>query len=116
CPPLPWSEQVRRTLTSHAADTPTLAACAAALGVSDRTLVRRMAAEGTRFGAVLDDHRRDLAMILARNNDMTAKDIARAVGFDSHQSLRRAFLRWTGLPLGRWRSGQADAPVQQQPS
>jgi AraC-like DNA-binding protein len=102
-----WSVRVRRALMSQTAEDPTLNACASALGISSRSLVRRLGQEGTTFGRVLDDHRRELALILARESQLGAKDIARAVGFGSHQSLRRAFRAWTGKPLGEWRAFEA---------
>nr|WP_087574919.1 AraC family transcriptional regulator [Sphingomonas sp. CDS-1] len=101
-----YGSRVKRLLVSGALERPTLGQAADALGVSSRTLVRRLTSEGTSFGQILDEHRRDHALILAREGRLGAKDIARALGFRNHQSLRRAFLKWTGEPLGRWRTGQ----------
>ncbi len=100
------SDRLAQLLSTGALERQTIDGAADALGLSSRTLVRRLTQEGTSFGRILDDHRRALALILAREGQMGAKDIARAVGFRNHQSLRRAFLQWTGQPLGRWRADQ----------
>lgn len=99
-------DRVRHLLIADRLERQTIEGAAAALGLSHRTLVRHLTREGTSFWQILDDHRRAHALILAREGRLGAKDIARVLGFANHQSLRRAFLRWTGHPLGRWRADQ----------
>lgn len=105
-PPPSLGQRIARLLSDGRLERQTIDGMADALGLSSRTLVRHLMQEGTSFGRILDDHRRTHALILAREGRLGAKDIARAVGFTNHQSLRRAFLQWTGQPLGRWRAAQ----------
>ena len=73
-----------------------LPAVARSLGVSARTLQRRLAAEGTDFARVLDEVRADAAVELLRAGDLGFTAIADRVGFADAKSLRRAFVRWFG--------------------
>jgi len=80
----------------------TLRAAAMALGHSERTLVRRLAEEGTSFCAELDGFRRRYGMALVAQGGLQAKQVAHLVGFASENSLRKAFKKWTGVPIGAW--------------
>ena len=64
------------------------------LHVSLRTLQRRLSDEGTRFSAVVDMVRRDVALELLAEG-MTVERTARAVGFSGSRALIRATKRWT---------------------
>jgi AraC-like DNA-binding protein len=99
-----FSARVRRQLMANMQEHASLTGTAATLGTSTRTLVRHLATEGTTFGEILEHHRREHALILARDGRLGAKDIARLLGYRSHQSLRKAFVKWTGQPLGQWRT------------
>jgi AraC-like DNA-binding protein len=98
-----YAERVRRYLVLNEGSPPKVAAAATDIGVSDRTLIRRLAEEGTSFRAVLEDHRRGYALALARDGQRGLKQIAAALGYRSEQSFKRAFVQWTGKPLGQWR-------------
>lgn len=66
------------------------------LGMSVRTLSRKLAAERTSYRALLDETRMHAAV---RDLTQTARpiaDIAYRLGFASSQSFHRAFRRWTG--------------------
>jgi AraC-like DNA-binding protein len=76
---------------------------AARLGMSFRTLQRRLDQEGTSYFAVLDGARRELAMRLLRDQSRKQLDVALESGFDSASSLHRAFLRWIGETPGQFR-------------
>ena len=97
------ADRVRRHLVLGEGQPPSLAAAAADLGTRTRTLVRRLAGEGTSFGVLLDEHRRGYALALARDGRMGSKQISAALGYRSEQSFKRAFVQWTGQPLGQWR-------------
>lgn len=66
------------------------------LGVSSRTLQRRLRDEGTSFKAVVDTTRESLALHYLRRTRLTATEIAYLLGFDEATSFFRAFQRWTG--------------------
>jgi len=66
-----------------------------ALGMTSRTLRRHLAAEGTSFGAILDDVRFSLATEYLKTTKMSTDDIALLLGFSDGANFRRAFKRWT---------------------
>ncbi len=69
---------------------------ARALGMSTRGLQRRLAAESTTYGAVVDDTRRDLAVAYLREGRCSVTDVGYLLGFAGAASFTRAFRRWTG--------------------
>jgi AraC-like DNA-binding protein len=66
------------------------------LALSERTLHRRLAEEGTRFSAMVDEARYSRARELLMDGHMTIERIASAVGFAEPSSFSRAFKRWSG--------------------
>ena len=79
-----------------AAGRPRAGAVAAALGVTEPTLYRRLKAEGTTFETVLDALRHRLATHYLRDRKLAAKDAAYRLGFSDPSAFSRAFPRWTG--------------------
>jgi AraC-like DNA-binding protein len=69
---------------------------AAELGVSRRTLARRLAAEGLTFRKVLGRLRFDLAKRYIREQDLPVSEIAWLLGYQEASALNHAFKRWTG--------------------
>jgi AraC-like DNA-binding protein len=69
---------------------------AAELGVSRRTLARRLADEGLTFRKVLDDLRFDLSKRYLREEDLPISEIAWLLGYRETSALNHAFKRWTG--------------------
>lgn len=82
---------------------PTMEDMAAELGVTERTLRRRLADEGARYADIADDVRRRLSLSYLRTTRMTADDIASKVGFSDTANFRRAVRRWTGRTLAQVR-------------
>jgi AraC-like DNA-binding protein len=76
---------------------------AAELGVSRRTLARRLAAEGLTFRKVLDDLRFDLTKRYLREEDLPISEIAWLLGYRETSALNHAFKRWTGRTPTRGR-------------
>lgn len=70
------------------------------LGVSGRTLQRRLRDEGTTFQAVLDEVRREYATRYLADAHRTIADVAYSVGFSDVSAFHRAFRRWTGRTPG----------------
>jgi AraC-like DNA-binding protein len=94
----PWvTDQVRRALRtalSHA--DAQLEAVARRLGLTGRSLQRRLRDEGTAFQTVRDEMRRELAeRYLAQG--MSLAEISFLLGFSEPSAFFRAFKRWTGL-------------------
>lgn len=69
---------------------------AAALGLSTRTLQRRLHGESTSFQDVLNGTRERLARHYLTSTELSGGEIAFLLGFEDPNSLFRAFHRWTG--------------------
>jgi AraC-like DNA-binding protein len=67
-----------------------------ALGVSSRSLRRRLDEEGTSFREVVDGALGALAKRLVSDKDRPIEDVAYAMGFSHPNAFHRAFKRWTG--------------------
>jgi AraC-like DNA-binding protein len=78
------------------------------LGLSQRTLSRRLAGEGLTYERVLEEMRRDLALHYLRDPSLTVSRIAWLLGFREVAAFSNAFRRWTGCSPTRMREGQAD--------
>ena len=83
-----------------------LAETAKAVGLSDRTLNRRLAAEGTSFATLRDESRHTLACQLLESTRMAASDIAVVLGYANCSAFTRAFSRWTGIGPTQWRASR----------
>ena len=101
----PTRRHVHAVLTRCLSDgDPTRAKVAKAMALSERTLQRRLKAEGTSFQHVLDDTRRELAERYMTRSDLSLADIAYLLGFDDKSSLFRASKRWFGTSPGHRRA------------
>ncbi|MGE0542168.1 MAG: AraC family transcriptional regulator [Dehalococcoidia bacterium] len=98
-------EQVRWLMASSAGSFPTEERIAQSLGISERTLRRRLAQEGTGFRRMLDDARIALAKEHLRSSRRAVAEIAKLVGYTGVHSFHRAFKRATSLTPAAYRSG-----------
>ena len=73
-----------------------LASVARRLAMSERSLQRRLEAEGIGFAALIDAARRRRAESLLRSRDVSLTEIAFLLGFSEQSAFTRAFKRWTG--------------------
>jgi AraC-like DNA-binding protein len=90
-------DRVRRLLWSSLSDgIPDLDAVARQLGMSARTLQRRLREEGTAFAAVLSEFRQDMARPLLRDGQLAVSEVAFLLGYEDPSSFQRAFRRWSG--------------------
>ncbi len=103
----PVSQRVRELLIRHLpSGEPTREALAAALHLTPRTLLRRLAAEETHWKALLNDVRRELALSYLRQG-RSAAEITWQLGFADPSNFTRAFKRWTGTSPSAWRQQQS---------
>src|SRR5262249_50464578 len=65
------------------------------LGVSPRTLARRLAVEETNFNRVLDNMRCDLARRYLQERDVPISEVAWLLGYQEPSAFNHAFRRWT---------------------
>lgn len=100
-PSSPLVDRARRVIAGLDGP-PTLTTVARGVGVSARTLRRRLEEEGQSLRAVVDDVRRERAEALL-NAGAPIKEIAFALGFSEPSAFSRAYKRWTGRApkLGR---------------
>ena len=90
--------QVRRQLAEGMAEGPmTLTQVARRLHVSERSLQRRLDAEGTSFAQLVDEVRRDLALRYVADARIALGEVAYLLGFAEPSPFYRAFKRWTGM-------------------
>ena len=73
------------------------------LGMSERTLKRRLREERTTFKALRDGVRVETARALLMNRDLKVEAVARSVGFNGTPAFSKAFLRWSGCSPARYR-------------
>jgi AraC-like DNA-binding protein len=86
---------------------PGLSGAARRLGVSVRTLQRRLREQGTSFASILDEVRRELAQREVARGTMSFQEIAFLLGFSQASAFDRAFRRWTGRTPSAYRSASA---------
>ena len=71
--------------------------CARWLGMSGRTLQRRLAQEGMPFRDLVEQVLESLARSLLRTPGVSIRETATRLGYADVRSFHRAFLRWTGV-------------------
>lgn len=76
---------------------------AAKLGMSARTLQRKLHALGTSHQELLDEMRKDLALRYLREPGMAVCEVAYLLGFSESSAFHRAFKRWTGSTPSEFR-------------
>jgi len=76
---------------------PSAAEAGRQLGMSERTLHRRLAGQGLSFGSVLDQVREQRAVYLLDNSRLSIERVAEILGFAETASFSRAFKRWKGM-------------------
>lgn len=98
--------ELRQRLQSGDLD---IAAVAAAMAMSARTLQRRLHGLGTSFNAVCDEVRRSqaLAHVDRREPKLALSEIAFLVGYSDVRAFLRAFKRWTGMSPQQYRARQS---------
>jgi AraC-like DNA-binding protein len=70
---------------------------AESLGVSQRTLARRLAVEGATFSDLLESLRGDLARQYLADDGLTISQVAWLLGYQEVSAFTHAFKRWTGM-------------------
>lgn len=102
---VPLIDQVRGAVRGQLAQgrAPTREEIADSLGLSGRTLHRRLQDEGSSFRDILDDTRLQLARDYLRDTDLTVEAVAQRLGFQESQSFIRWFRPLAGTTPGEFR-------------
>jgi len=77
------------------------------LGMSARTLQRKLGEAGTTYKEILDDTRHTMALAYLSAPRHSVSDVTYLLGFSASSCFTRAFRRWTGCSPSDWRAGMA---------
>jgi len=95
--------KVRHQFHRSQPDWPSLMDMSGMLGLSRRTLVRRLEDEGLSYQYLLDETRNELACWYLRHTGQSLNVIAEKVGFSDQGNFTRGFRRWQGLAPSQYR-------------
>lgn len=95
---------IKRKLRTQSPEAwPELDVLAKMLFISSTTLQRRLQAEGLNYQRLKDEFRRDIAIDLLSNGNLTIAQISTRTGFQETSAFYRAFKKWTGVIPGAYR-------------
>lgn len=92
-----FATSLRLLLTGYLDEGLTMTDCADLVGMSDRTLQRRLAQHETTFNELLDQARFDSAKQLLQDKSISLSDIGYELGYANPANFTRAFRRWAGV-------------------
>jgi AraC-like DNA-binding protein len=93
----PLETQVYSAVTDSLPDgRPRKSQIARRLGMSERTLHRRLAEQGQTFQSIANHAQREAAESLLANGDSSLAEVAFLTGFSDQSAFTRAFKGWTG--------------------
>jgi AraC-like DNA-binding protein len=108
-------ERVKATLKRLlAGQRPGIEDVARELGLSPRTLQRRLAEERATFQRLMQEARRELARHYLLHSSLELNETAYLLGYEDAHSFFRAFHHWEGISPGHWRAiqqGVREAPT-----
>ncbi|PHR55194.1 MAG: hypothetical protein COA43_15690 [Robiginitomaculum sp.] len=93
------SQYLRNVLSLGA---PTLAQTAQELGLSERSLRRRLMENGTCFRVLLEHTRRELCQDFLQDQSLSFTKIGERLGYSEQSAFNRAFKNWYGLTPKRY--------------
>ena len=73
------------------------------LNLSQRSLQRKLEDKNVRFKDLLNNTRKDLALLYVKENHMSLTEITYLLGFSKQSNFSRAFKRWTGSSPKQYR-------------
>ena len=94
---------VRRLLVHSAGNFLRISEVAEQLHVTERTLRRRLAAEGTDFRTIFDDIKNTLAQNYLRKTSLSVVEIADLLNYAEATNFHRAFQRWNSTTPADYR-------------
>ena len=104
-----WSGRVLACLAEETGCNPGLGAVAQRLGLSERSLSRHLAAEGSSYRQLLDQTRYRAASELLVHSTLPIAAVASRLGYNDPANFNRAFRRWAGISPGSYRQARSRA-------
>lgn len=101
--PTGLADAVQRQLVEQTGRFPDLAHMARTLGMTPRTLRRRLEAENTSYRQIVTEVRKRLAEGYLRHTQMSTEEIAHRLNYSDSANFRHAFARWTQTSPGAFR-------------
>lgn len=103
-----WSYRVKNLLRLMIRqDLPRKEFIAEKLGMTSRTLQRKLAEEGTGYQELLDELRQEMAQNYLRDSSLSIDEIGAMLGFAEPRSFHRSFKQWMGVTPGQYREAHA---------
>jgi AraC-like DNA-binding protein len=103
--PMRCVDRVRVILSSApVAQLPEMVELSRKLGLSERTLRRKLEDEGTSYRELTQSIQYKAACAMLRDPDLTLQSIAHALGFADSTAFHRAFLRWAKFTPAEYRA------------
>jgi AraC-like DNA-binding protein len=100
-------DRVRRTLARDEGGFRSLENVADEIHLSQRTLKRRLAAQGVSFSTLVERERQEQALTLLRSSRFSIEEVAERLDYSNASTFVRAFRRWTGTTPAAYRRGRA---------
>lgn len=99
-----WVDELRQCVRHALQGTvPDASALARQMGLSPRTLSRRLHERGLTYQQIVDEARKELALRHLLNKDLKVLEVAFLLGFSELSTFYRAFRRWTGTTPAAYR-------------
>ena len=97
--------EVFRRMMEKPGEFPTMEDIASGMGMTPRTLRRRLFAKNKSFSDIFDDVRKALALEYLKATNITVEEVAELLGFADPANFRKSFKRWTGKRPSECRAG-----------
>jgi AraC-like DNA-binding protein len=108
--PATFDDDVRMAIVrSMCGERPSIERVARDLGVSVRTLQRRLSEGGHTYQALLHEVRKTAARRLLARTSLEPTDVAFLLGFEEANSFHRSFTAWEGVTPVKWRGKNVEA-------
>lgn len=109
-----WLSRLRALVARSVCDGhPAIEGIARRVGLSERTLQRRLGERGLLWKDVVLDVRRELAQGYLSQSETSLTEIAFLLGYSELSAFDRAFRKWTGVTPMEWRRRAARGPAGQ---
>ncbi len=100
-----FTDDVRILILGRPGFFPDIDYVAERMGISTRTLRRRLTTEGSNYRALLDEIRYGLAREYLSETNLTMEEITGLLGYSESGNFSHAFRRWSGVSPSAWRLG-----------